>query len=133
TNQPESRTLMNFDSATELYTEYPEFLAGVLGVEKKSLTLTWESDDAVVSKLLKEAIGTLQLAHDIAAMRESGQHLADYSLTRMDIVRYRSSIDGAACTGLTTAIKSRRSSGTCAKASDGSARSATPAPSSTQP
>ena len=96
TNQPEFRTLMNFDSATELYTEYPEFLAGVLRVEKKSLTLTWESDDTVVSKLLKEAISTLQLAHDIAAMRESGQHLADYSLARLAVERYRRDIEGAA-------------------------------------
>lgn len=96
TDQPEFRTLMNFDSATELYTEYPEFLAGVLGVEKKSLTLSWESDDAVVSKLLKEAIGALQLAHDIAAMRESGQHLADYSLARLAVERYRRDIEGAA-------------------------------------
>ena len=95
-NQPESRTLMNFGSATELYTEYPDFLASVLGVDKSSLTLSWASDDAVVSKLLKEAISTLQLAHDIAAMRESGQHLADYSLARLAVERYRRDIEGAA-------------------------------------
>lgn len=96
TDQPGDRTLMNFGSATELYTEYPDFLASVLGVEKSSLALSWESDGAVVSKLLKEAISTLQLAHDIAAMRESGQHLADYSLARLAVERYRKDIEGAA-------------------------------------